>query len=128
MIFQTQNQLNCIFIFIFFGIVLGFVLKIFNLIFLEKYQKKSIKIIINSIFYSIFNIFFIFLINFFNFGNFSLVLILCYIFGFAIIKNHTFKLVVFLEKKWYNFLQEQLKNKTLKNKGTSNLNEQSKKS
>lgn len=114
MIFQTQNQLNCFFIFIFFGIITGIIFNISNLIFLKNYQKKLIKLILNTVFYSFFYIFFVFFINFFNFGNFSISLLLAYILGFTLSKRLSFKLIVLLKKKWYTIIKLLIRNNKTK--------------
>ena len=127
MIFQTQNQLNCLLIFIYFGIICGLVSIFYNLLFLQKYQKKLIKTTINTIFHSFFSIFFAILIFFYNLGNFSFVLFCSFVLGFILIQTLSQKSVVILEKKWYTIINNLITNlKNKKNKGK--VNEQSKKS
>ena len=126
MIFQTQNQLNCFLIFIFFGIILGIIFNFYNLIFLKNYQKKLTILILNTIFYAFFYIFFVILINFLNFGHFSTTLFFSYILGFITSKRLSFNLVVIFEKKWYTIIK--LLFKKQQNKRKPNSNEQSKKS
>lgn len=129
MIFQTQNQVNIILIFIFFGILLGFISIVFFTLFLKNFQKILIKSIINCVFYVFFSVFFIFLLNFFNFGKFNLTLTLCYIFGFAWFVFLCRNLVVILEKKWYNIIKSKFKTfKTKLKKEKTNTHEQPKKS
>lgn len=106
MIFSTQHQLNCVLIFIFFGIISGLIYSFFCVLFLKKYQKKLIKLLFLSIIYSFFSIFFIFLINFFNFGKFSLTLFLSHLTGFSTTVLLLRKLVVIFEKLWYNKINE----------------------
>ena len=102
MIFQTQNQTHCFFIFLFFGIICSIIYFVFNFVFLIKFQKKLIKNIFFTIFYCFFSVFFVFLINFFNFGKFNLTLILPYIIGFIWLKILLKKLLVIFQNKWYN--------------------------
>ena len=102
MIFSTQNQLICILIFVFFGIIFNIITIPYLIFFANKFYKKSIKIINFIIFYAFFSIFFIILINFFNFGKFSLALFTSYLVGFVWIKKLLLKTVVILEKRWYN--------------------------
>ncbi len=106
MIFSTQNQFNCFLIFIFFGIILGVLFSIQNILFLRKNEKFIKKIILDCIFYMFFSIFFIILINFFNFGKFSLTLLLAFILGFETSKRLLLKTVVFLQNKWYNVVNK----------------------
>lgn len=121
MIFQTQNQINCLLIFVFCGIISALFLNILKCIFFINYQKNIKKIILNVVFYSFFNIFFIFLLNFFNFGKFSFVLLSFFYSSFLVTKKLTRKSVVLIEKKCYNIFNN------LKLKRTKQ-NEQSKKS
>lgn len=109
MIFQTQLQLNNLFIFVFFGILTAFIYSVLKIINIIKIQKKLIKNINNLIFYAFFIIFFVFLINFFNFGKFSLTLLALYFFGFISIKKHTTNLVVILKKMCYNIINKLFK-------------------
>ena len=111
MIFQTQHQLNILLIFLFFGFLFGLLNSIFNLIFLIKFQKNTIKILLNSVFYSFFFIFFIFLINLFNFGKFSLPLLFVFIVGLIVIKNSFSKLVVILQTKCYTKINKMKQSK-----------------
>ena len=126
MIFQTQNHLNSFLIFVFSGIIFGFIFLICNLIFLLKFKKNIQKNIIISTFYLMFFIFFTFLINFFNFGNFSLLLLFTYILSFIWTKSTFNKSVVILEKRWYNKTNQVLT--TIKQKGKSKTNDTNKKS
>ena len=114
MIFQTEHQLNCVFIFVFSGIIVG----LLSLLFLLNYRKKPIKILIFTIFYSFFCIFFEFLLIFFNFGKISLTLFTSYIFGFLWIRILTRKTVVIFYKKCYNTFNKILKRN---NKGKTNV-------
>ncbi len=114
MIFSTTNQLNCFFIFIFFGLIFGLFFQLFSILFLKKYQKIFQKIIFEGIFYTFFSFFYIFLINFFNFGKISYVLIFAILVGFLWCKKLTNNLVVFLQNKWYNVLTKRKKNGTKK--------------
>ncbi len=102
MIFQTQNQLNCFFFFLFFGIIIGLISLFYFTFFIENFQKKLLKCIISTIFYSLFYILFVILINFFNFGNFSIALFAAYVGGYNLIVFNLKNLVVILETKWYN--------------------------
>lgn len=102
MIFSTQPQLNCVLIFIFFGIITGLILSILSIIFLKSHQKKLLKLIFLTSFYAFFSVLFVFLLNFFNFGKFSIVLLLAYLCGFKAINFQLDKLVVIFEKSWYN--------------------------
>lgn len=109
MIFSTQTQLNCLLIFIFFGIITGIISSILNIIFLKNYQKKLINYLFDSVFCAIFCIFFVILLNFYNFGKFSIIL-LCAFYGGKIWMNHTLKnLVVILENSWYNKIKKDFK-------------------
>lgn len=116
MIFQTQNQLNCFLIFIFCGIIIGLISQIYFLFFLINFQKKPTKIIFFTFFYSFFYIFYVFLLNIFNFGKFSLSLFFAYVIGFLWIKFILSKLVVILEKKWYNTIITKFKSRIKKGK------------
>lgn len=128
MIFQTQNQINCLLIFIFFGIISGLISILFFLIFTIKNQKKLIKLLFESIFYSFLGVFFVFLINFLNFGHFSPTLLIGYILGYLWIKRLMQKSVVILETKWYTKVSKIYnKLKNLKKKRESK-NEQPKQS
>jgi len=102
MIFSTQNQLDCFLIFLFFGILFGFILSLFDLIFFRKNEKIIIKNITNCIFSAIFLIFFTILLNIFNFGKFSLTLLFSISFGLLAFKRLVSNLVVFLQNKCYN--------------------------
>jgi len=106
MIFSTQHQLNCLILFVFFGLLIGIIYCLFQIIFLKKYQKKLIKCIFFSVFCSIFCIFYVFLINFFNFGKFSIVLFFTYGFGFFWINKLCKNLVVIFENKWYTIINK----------------------
>lgn len=106
MIYETQNQINNILIFIFCGILFGIFSIIYFSLFLKNYQKKLIKIIFDTIFYAFFTIFFVFLINFFNLGCFSFVLLLTFTCGFLWSKSLTQNLVVILEKRWYTIVNK----------------------
>ncbi len=113
MIFSTFNQLNCFLLFLFFGIVFGFIIQILFLVVLKKYQKNYLKIIFDGIFYSIFAIVYVILLNFYNFGEFSISLIFAYIIGFLWIKYVTKKIFAILENKWYTICKsKQKKEKT----------------
>jgi hypothetical protein len=122
MIFETQNQLNLFFVFLFFGFIAG----IFYLIFLINFHKKLLNLLKNILFYSFFFIFFVFLLNFFNFGKFSLTLFSSYICGYLWIIFILRKLVVILKIKCYTKLNNFIK--ANKNKRENPRNEQSKKS
>lgn len=106
MIFSSLNQVNCFLLFLFRGIILGFISQIFFTLTLKKYQKIYLKIIFETLFYTFFSVFFCFLINFFNFGQYSFALILAYILGYIWIKNIDKNLFVFLETKWYNTINK----------------------
>lgn len=112
MIFSTTSQLNIFLIFVFYGIIAGFISSFISIIFLKNYQKKLIKSLFLVAFYSFFSIIFVFLINFFNFGKFSIVLLSAFILGFALTKSLFKKLVVILQNSWYNILIRRL-NKVL---------------
>lgn len=129
MIFSTQNQVYCFLIFLFFGIVLGFIYSIYKTIFLLNFQKIISKNIFFTIFYAIFIVFFNILINFFNFGKTHIALLIVYILGFSLIKRLLKNLLVFLENKWYTIINKILlvKIKKLKIRKRNN-NERSKKS
>lgn len=102
MIFSSFNHVNCFLVFLFFGIIIGFINLIFSILFLKKYQKKFLNCIFDVFFYTFLSIFFIFLINIFNFGEFSFALILAFLLGFIWIKKACKNLFAFLSKKWYN--------------------------
>lgn len=106
MIFQTQNQVNSLFIFIFFGFIIGVLSILFFTFFIENFQKKPIKYAINTLFYAFFCCFFVFLLNLFNFGKFSTTLIFAYTISFILTKHSTQKLVVILQKKWYTIVNK----------------------
>lgn len=110
MIFITNNQLNCFLLFLFFGIVAGFLYQIFCVIFLKNYQKIYLKSIFNGIFCIFFGIFYVILINFYNFGKYPLALLAAFLVGFFWIKKLMFNLVVFLQNKWYNCVKRLKKN------------------
>ena len=105
MIFQNQHHLNCVLIFIFFGLIVGLVSIIYFCFFALNFRKKIIKSILNAIFYAFFSTFFIFLINLFNFGHFSLTLLCLYFLGFYTARKSLKNLVVILEAKWYNSIK-----------------------
>ena len=129
MIFQTNNQTTNLIIFLFCGIIVGLISIFYFLLFTQNFQKKSVNLIIFTIFYSFFTIFFIFLTNFLNFGKFSIVLLFSFLLGYVWVKQLVKKSVVILEKKWYTILNKlSLKIKALKKKGKKNKNEQSKES
>lgn len=111
MIFSTLNQFNSFLIFIFAGLIFGFIFQFLNLLFLKNYQKFFLKIIFDTIFYSFFSIFLVFLLNIYNFGNFSLTLCLASIVGFVWFKKLFANLVALLETKWYNCLKLKFKGK-----------------
>lgn len=116
MIFETQNQLYCFFIFLFFGIVLGIISIIYFLFTLLNFQKKLLKNIFLTVFYAIFSVFFVFFINFFNFGKFEVAPLIAYLIGFIWIKTLFKNLLVILENKWYNTLKKIFKTKLRKQK------------
>lgn len=117
MIFKTNTQTSNLAIFLFAGIIIGFLSLFYFLIFVKNFNKKSIKLIIFTVFYSFFTIFFVFLINFLNFGKLSFVLLSAYTIGYIWIKQLFKKSVVILEKRWYNVLNRlSTKIKSLKNK------------
>ena len=121
MIFQTQNQLNCMLIFIFAGTFIAFI----STFFLFNFRKKIIKMLIYCVFYSFFCVFFIFLLNFYNFGKFSLTLLFSYLIGFIWMKFITRKLVVIFQNKCYNLFKRFNKKRNLQKE---NLNVKSKES
>ena len=104
MIFSSFNHVNCFLVFLFFGIILGFIDSLISIIFLKNYQKKFIIPIFDTVFYTLFLIIFVILLNIFNFGEFSLVLVLAYVLGFYWIKKQLKNLVAFLQTKWYNVI------------------------
>lgn len=128
MIFSTFNQINTFLVFLFLGVVFGFVFHFVKLLYREKaeinFKNKSTKkfkiklkillkklilfkkIIINSLFYLIFGVIFAILINFYNFGIFSIVLLSSSISGFIWSYKSTKNLVVFLQKFWYTKVNE----------------------
>lgn len=116
MIFSTQNQLNSVLIFIFWGIIIGILSEVLSVLFFKNHQKKLIKLLFLTVFYAFFSIFFIFLINFLNFGKFSFVLLICYLSGYKFLKHHVCKIVVIFEKAWYNKINMMLKSKHHKRK------------
>ena len=105
MIFSTFNQLNCFLVFLFFGFLSGLFFNFISVLFLKNYQKKYIKPIFDTIFYTILTIFYVFLTIYFNFGEFSFALILSFLVGFVWVKNITKKMFVLFENKWYNILK-----------------------
>lgn len=106
MIFQTNNQLNCFLIFIFLGFVFGLIFNVINILILNNFQKKLIKTIKNTLFFTLFSCFYIIFINIFNIGEFSLTLTLGYLLGFFWLVLSTKKSVVFLQEKWYNIFNK----------------------
>jgi len=112
MIFSTTHQFNCLFVFLFFGIILGIISIIFFGLFLKKFQKKFIIYTLDGVFYTFFSIFFVILLNIFNFGKFSISLILVYLIGYIWINKACKNLVVFLENKWYNIIKHESKHKS----------------
>ena len=122
MIFQTQNQVNCILIFLFFGFLVEIIREIFFVLFFEKYQKKLIKIIINTIFYAFFNTFFIILLNFFNCGKFSITLYFSFVVGSFTLKYLTQNLVVILQAICYTKITNLLKHIKKKNQRNKKSN------
>ena len=104
MIYLTTNQLNCFLIFLCAGFLISFIYNLISIIFCLNFGKILKKIIINSVFYSIFAIIFVFLINFFNFGKFSISLLAGLILGFLWLNKLVNILVVFLQNKWYTIL------------------------
>lgn len=129
MIFSTQNQLNCILIFIFCGIIIGLISSFYFLFFVNIFYKKLIKLINLTIFYIFFSVFFIILLNFLNFGEFSFSLLSSYILGFIWVKKLLRKSLVILEKKWYTMINKNFKSFRLKlRKNKDKKNEFSKES
>lgn len=122
MIFSTQAQLNNVLIFIFCGILIGFIYCFFKSIFYAKYQKIFIKNIILCIFYAFFCIFLIILLNFFNFGKFSIVLTSAYYLGFLWVSQLLKKSVVIFGNLWYNTFKKNITKKSLKEKNQTNEN------
>lgn len=110
MIFNTISQLNLVFIFLFFGLICGFIATIYFAITLKNYNKNLIKIINNCIFYCFFSIFYVFLIIFFNFGKFSATLAFAYTAGFIWSTKLLKKLLVILEKRCYTIFKKLTKN------------------
>ncbi len=106
MIFSSFNHLDCFLVFLFFGIILGFLGSLLSLLFLKKYQKKFIIYIFDTVFFTFFAIFFVFLINIFNFGEFNIPLVITYLLGFLWIKKVCKKMFAILEDKWYNILSK----------------------
>lgn len=109
MIFFSLNQTNCFFVFIFFGLLLGFIFYFFNLLFIKKFKKIYLKSIILCIFYSFYAIFFVFLKNFFNFGIFSFSILIAFLFGIFISKMFTQFLVEKIFIKCYNMFKNKHK-------------------
>ena len=112
MIFNTLSQLNLLIIFLFFGLICGFISIIYFAITLKNHNKNLINIILNCIFYAFLSVFYAFLINFFNFGIFSLTLVLTFSIGFVWSKKLLNKLLVILEKKCYTLYKKLTKNFT----------------
>ena len=110
MIFSTLNQLNCLFIFLFGGIVLCLMFSFLNILFLRKNEKIIKKTIFNCAFSAIFIICFSFLENIFNLGKFSFPLFLSFSLGFFWFKKLVFNLVVFLQNKWYTIIYKDKRN------------------
>lgn len=119
MIYLTTNQLNCFLIFLCAGFLSAMIYNLISITFCLNYGKIFKKIIINSIFYSIFAVFFVFLINFFNFGKFSISLLAGLILGFLWLNKLVSILVVFLQSKWYTILNS--KKRKVKPKHESKL-------
>ena len=110
MIFSTFNQLNTVFVFLFFGLICGLIFNVLNTLFLIKFSKKIKKTIFFSIIYAIFSCFFAILINIFNFGKINLVLLTTFVIGFIWLKTSTKNLFVFFENKWYTIVKKFLNN------------------
>lgn len=113
MIFSTFNQVNCFLIFLFFGIIIGLISKLFFTLILKNYQKIIIKNIFYTVFYTFFSIFFVFLINYYNLGQFNYALIISYLLGYFYFLYISKNLFAFLENKWYNMI---IKFKPFRNK------------
>ena len=106
MIFSTFNQFNCFIIFLFLGLICRLIYNLFSIIFLKNYKKIKIKIIFDLFFYIFFNFLLIFLIFYLNFGKIDFAIILAFLIGNLWVKKLTKNLVVFLEKKWYTFINK----------------------
>ena len=102
MIFSTFNQVNCFLIFLFFGIIIGLISKLFFTLILKNYKKIFKKNVFYTIFYTFFSIIFVFLINFYNLGQFNYALIIAYLLGYFYFLFISKNLFAFLENKWYN--------------------------
>ena len=120
MIFSSNNQLNCFFVFLFFGFLCGIISQIIFAIFLKNHQNKIIKPIFDTIFYTFLTIFYTFLTIYFNFGEFSLVLLLSFLVGFFWVKNITKKMFVIFENKCYNILTKLFQRKKREHKSKKN--------
>ena len=133
MIFNTLSQLNSFFIFLFFGIIIGFISIVYFSITLKNHRKNLLNIIFDTIFYCFFSVFYVFLINFFNFGKFSLTLACVFILGFVWVKTVFKNLLVILENKCYNIFNKARERmltslKRKQNQRKNKLNEPAKKS
>ena len=106
MIFSTINQFNCFLIFVFLGSLVGLFSTLIFIIFLKNYQKNIVKVVFDTIFYAFLMILFIFFNIFLNFGELSIAPLIGYSLGIIWIRILTSKLVVFFEKKWYNYLNK----------------------
>ena len=127
MIFESNNQLNNLLIFVFIGILVGIISIFYFLFFAAKFQKKPIKLIFFTVFYLFFTVFYVFLINFFNFGKFSFVLFFAFMIGYIWIRQLTSNLVVILENKWYTTLNKLFKH-NFKREGKNKKHERENKS
>ena len=112
MIFNTLSQLNLVVIFLFFGLICGFISIFYFAITSKNYNKNLINLIFNCIFYAFLSVFYVFLLIFFNFGKFSLILFAAFSLGFIWTKKLLNKLLVILEKKCYTTYKKLIRNST----------------
>lgn len=108
MLFTTLNQGYLATIFIFFGIIIGYLYEI--CLILEGFKFGFIRYVIDLIFGLIFSLVFIFCLNLFNFGEFRFYLLLSYFLGLFFER----KTVGDLFQKMIKFLCKTLKNIAIK--------------
>lgn len=108
MIFFSLKQFNIALLYFFIGLICGLMLQLFEILFLRKKQKISIKIIFDAVLYGFLCVFYVFLNNFLNFGILSLVPIIMFLFGISTIKQLDKKIVEFFETVWYNKINQTL--------------------
>lgn len=101
MLFQTLLQGKLFLIFLFFGILVGFVFEIVYL-FQNIIKNKIITFFLDLIFGIIISYLFIFIVNMFNYGEFRIYLLLSYFLGFIIERKTVGDLLIKMLKFFCN--------------------------